>query len=77
MIATEKGLWALVKLYGKSREPVIVSADRDALETMGYHYIWDHEGNDCRVSFEIRAVSIDWPSLDPQEEEVICAKSAV
>ena len=75
MIATETGLWALVFTEEYGMPSVIVGADRQALEAEGYQLYWAHGGS-SNASFDIVPVTIDWPSLDPQEE-VICAKSAV
>jgi len=70
MIATETGLWALVRMTGgpggSHPVSVLVGTDRAILEALCNRYTdW------------IVPAGVDWPSLDPQEEEVICAKSAV
>jgi len=73
----EKGLWALVlrvRVYNDACEPrlVKIGADRNVLYDEGQAWM----GEDVHHrDFDVVPVSIDWPSLDPQE--AICAKSAV
>lgn len=70
MNTNEKGLWALVRMgvIGGALHPisVLIGADRTILEGLADPYRdW------------IVPAGVDWPSLDPQEEETICVKSAV
>jgi hypothetical protein len=70
MAGKHSGLWALVRFYGRMREPVIIGTDRDTLERIGDEYVrrcggeTRMMGSDGRASYEIRGVEIDLASFD-------------